>query len=325
MTFRLEETDMSEPIRIGQGIWLRSRLPDDLGDCTNDMCLLDDGLALAYAHYRPRHDLMEHRCVQRQDNVLIITVGLEGESSTLGVNGQRFDFVAGHSTLAASSTVRGARRFPAGQSIRQLRLIASETLLSRYRLEHLLDGIRHDHSAINIHFGPSAVAVQRMALSLEHLHHRDAGVLDLQIAALGLLAEQTRAFQTPIVATSELREDDEARMLRARDILMSQYDRQLTIPYLCTAVGVNEFKLKQGFRKLFGTSPHRMLVDIRMKKAWELLESGLHVSSVAYRIGYQHLSSFSAAFERHYGRMPKSVSKPCHARKMRTAAARTAC
>ncbi len=51
-----------------------------------------------------------------------------------------------------------------------------------------------------------------------------------------------------------------------------------------------------------------MLTGIRMEKAWELLETGLHVSTVAYRVGYQHLSSFSAAFERHYGRTPKSVA-----------------
>ncbi|MEG1770820.1 MAG: helix-turn-helix transcriptional regulator, partial [Comamonas sp.] len=70
-----------------------------------------------------------------------------------------------------------------------------------------------------------------------------------------------------------------------------------------------EFKLKQGFRELFGTSPHRMLTDIRMKKAWELLECGLRVSTVADRVGYRHLSSFSAAFERHYGRTPKSVAR----------------
>lgn len=65
-------------------------------------------------------------------------------------------------------------------------------------------------------------------------------------------------------------------------------------------------------RELFGTSPHRMLTDIRMQKAWELLETGLHVSTVAYQVGYQHLSSFSAAFERYYSRTPKSVANPRH-------------
>ncbi|MFD2883666.1 helix-turn-helix transcriptional regulator [Pseudomonas lini] len=87
-------------------------------------------------------------------------------------------------------------------------------------------------------------------------------------------------------------------MLSARDILMSQFDRPLTVSYLCATLGTNEFKLKEGFRKVFGTSPHRMLTDIRMRKAWELLEAGMYVSTVAYKVGFQHLSSFSTAFEK---------------------------
>ena len=78
---------------------------------------------------------------------------------------------------------------------------------------------------------------------------------------------------------------------------------------IIAATGSNEFKLKQGFRALFGTSPFRLLTEIRMQKAWELLESGRRVSSVADQVGYRHLSSFSAAFERHHGRTPKSVAR----------------
>lgn len=309
MTYRLNATDVSTPTQLGQGIWLRSQLPIEVGDCVNDMCHLDDGLTLAYAHYQPRHDLLERSAMEREGRSLTITVALEGESSTLGVDGQRFDFVAGHSTMAAFSSVRGERRFPARRAIRQLRLIAHEALLHRYGLEHLLDGVRNDHSAQHVFFGKYGGGTQRLAQSLVHLHGRDAGLLDLQIAALSLLAEQTRAFLPSAPVTSQLRGDDQDRILRVRDILMSQYDRQLTIPYLCATTGINEFKLKRGFREMFDTSPYRMLMDIRMKKAWELLETGLYVSTVAYRVGYEHLSSFSAAFERHYGRTPKSVTK----------------
>lgn len=310
MTYRLNTADIPESTRLGQGAWWRSQLPVEVGNCTNDMCLVDEGLALAYAHYRPAHDLLETSAMERDCRSLTITVALEGESSTLGIDGQRFDFIAGHSTVAAFANVRGERCFRAHQSIRQLRLIAHEPLLKRYQLEHLLDGVRNDYSARHIHFGQHGGATQRLARTLVHLHDRDAGVLDLQIAALSLLSEQTRAFLPPVVTTGRLRADDQERMLRARDILMREFERPLTIAYLCTVVGTNEFKLKQGFRELFDTSPHRLLTNIRMQKAWELLETGLHVSTVAYKVGYQHLSSFSAAFERYYGRTPRSVANP---------------
>lgn len=309
MTYRIHTTDISSPIPLGQGIWLRAQLPTELGECMNDMCQLDDGLALAYANYRPRRDLLEHSSIERENRSLTVTVALEGESRTLGEDGQRFDFIAGHSTVAAFSSVRGERRFPAERGIRQLRLIAQECLLHRYGLAHLLNGVRNDHSARHIFFGKHSVGTQRLAQSLVHLHGRDAGLLDIQIAALSLLAEQTRIFLPLTPVKGGLRGDDQDRILRVRDILLQQYERQLTIAYLCTAAGINEFKLKQGFREMFDTSPYRMLMDIRMKKAWELLETGLYVSTVAYRVGYEHLSSFSAAFERYYGRTPKSVAQ----------------
>lgn len=84
-----------------------------------DTCHLHDGLTLSYAHYRPRHDLLEHSTVERNGRSLTIngrsltiTVALEGQSSTVGMDGQCFNFVAGHSTLAAFSSARAERRFP---------------------------------------------------------------------------------------------------------------------------------------------------------------------------------------------------------------------
>lgn len=312
MTYRIDAADIAAPARRGQGTWWRSQLPQTLGPCTNDICRLDDGLALAYADYLPQQDLLEASTIDRGCRALTITVALEGVSSTVASDGQCFEFIAGHSTVAAFASARAVRRFPARRRTRQLRLIADESLLQRYRLEPLLDGVAHDDRARHLFFGQQDAATRQLAQALVHLHGRDASVLDLQIAALSLLAAQARTLQPlPQITPGRLRADDQQRLLQARDILLQQYDQALTIAHLCTATGINEFKLKQGFRELFGTSPHRMLTDIRMKKAWHLLESGLRVSTVADRVGYRHLSSFSAAFERHYGRRPKSVSRAC--------------
>ena len=310
MTYRIDAAEIAAPARRGPGPWWRSQLPQALGPCTNDICRLDDGLALAYADYLPQQDLLEASAIDRGCRALTITVALEGASSTLGSDGQCFEFIAGHSTVAAFASVRALRRFPARRRTRQLRLIADEALLQRYGLEQLLDGVAHGDRARHLFFGPQDATTRQLAQALVHLHGRDARVLDLQIAALSLLSAQSQTLlPQPEITPGRLRADDRQRLLQARDILLQQYGQALTIAYLCTATGINEFKLKQGFRELFGTSPHRMLTDTRMHKAWQLLESGLRVSTVADRVGYRHLSSFSAAFERHYGRTPRSVAR----------------
>ncbi|AVJ27740.1 helix-turn-helix transcriptional regulator [Achromobacter spanius] len=311
MNYRLTAADISAPARIGQSPWQRYRLPADLGVCHTDFLRFDEGLTLAYTDYRPAHDLLEARRDERPPG-LIVAIALEGESSNLGADGQRIDFVAGHSTIAAYGSQRGERRFPANRSIRQLRLIADAPLLHRYGLSGLLD----DAGGVRAHplfQGRHSAAIQRLAESLIHLHRQNGNLLDTYVAALGLLSEQVRPFTPPFTehppAAGKLRSNDQDRILRARDLMLEQFDRPLSIAYLCAAVGTNEFKLKQGFRELFGTSPYRLLTAIRMQKARELLESGVPASTAGYRVGFQHASSFSAAFERYYGRTPTSVAR----------------
>jgi len=259
--------------------------------------------------YRPATDVLETSTLEREHATLTITVALEGQSATIDTDGQRFDFIAGHSTLAALSSVRGERRFPAHHPIRQLRLIAEAPLLHQYGLGGLLSDVQHGHT-IRLSCLHATAATQRLADILLHLHRQGGRLLDMQIAALSLLSEQTRHLLPPAVPrTTALRAQDQDKILRARDILHQQFDHPLTLAYLCRLVGTNEYTLKQGFRALFGTSVHRMLTGIRMQNAWELLETGLPVSTVAYRVGYQHPASFSTAFVQYYGRIPKSVAR----------------
>lgn len=307
MSYRFSSTDREAPSCLGQSPWQRSQFPESLGTCFTDYLTFEDGLAVAYSNFNPHDDLVETGSVEGERS-LTVAIALSGQSSSTGVDGQRFDFICGHSTVSTYGSLRGERRYPAKQAIRQLRLIAKTPLLQRYGLEYLLDGSVKDLSAKKLFSGKYGAATQRLADSLVHLHDHSGGLLDIHITALGLLSEQIRPFApAPTPTQSRVNSKDQDLMLSARDILMSQFDRPLTVSYLCATLGTNEFKLKEGFRKVFGTSPHRMLTDIRMRKAWELLEAGMYVSTVAYKVGFQHLSSFSTAFEKYYKLTPKSL------------------
>jgi len=78
--------------------------------------------------------------------------------------------------------------------------------------------------------------------------------------------------------------------------------RTLTLPYLCAAVGLNP---KAGMHYRFNSTPHRMLQETRMRKAYTLLESGCQVAQAAYQVGYKFPNNFSAAFTRFFGKTPK--------------------
>ncbi|TDS83539.1 AraC-like DNA-binding protein [Comamonas sp. JUb58] len=313
LVYRISSADASAAQRLGSSAWWRSSLPAQLGHCVTDRLQIEPGLALVYMDYQARQPLQQTSLLERENRCLTLTVALQGQSSTTGVDGQRFDFVAGHSTLAAFASVRGERCFPAGQAVRQLRLVADEALLQRYGLADLLDGVRFDQSARALHFGAYGASTAQWAAALLPRHVQEGqdergALLGIQIAALSLLSEQTRQLRPPPNTAGPLRPAEQDKILQARDILLRDYAQPLTVAYLCAAVGTNAFALKTGFRLLLGTSPHRLLTRIRMERAWELLDSGQRVSTVAYQVGYQHVSSFSTAFERHFGRTPKTVA-----------------
>jgi len=308
MYYRLNEMDFTVSEWRNTAGWHRTQLPESAGDCVTDRLQLNDGMTLIYNRYHPQQTLLETGSQERDERVLAITVTLHGHSATTGIDGQRFDFHQGHSTLAVFASVRGQRCFPAGEKTCQLRLLVEEHVLHQYQLAYLLPRPA-SHCAQHVAFGPSSPRTQYLAHTLVHLHDHEGSLLDYQIAALSLLSEQIRPLHASPIPTGRCRSFDQDKIRHARDILLAHFDRPLTIAYLCRVVGTNECTLKQGFRTLFGTSIHRMLIDIRMRKAWELLESGLNVSTVAHRIGYRHLASFSTAFAQYYDRTPKSVAR----------------
>ncbi|MFJ1298627.1 helix-turn-helix transcriptional regulator [Pseudomonadota bacterium AL_CKDN230030165-1A_HGKHYDSX7] len=308
MTYRIDQTDLiMSASPIGPG-WQRLSLPAEAGAGHTDRLQLADGLALALSDITPRHDLIEDSVVERASPALTITVALDGRSSCLEHEGARFDFLAGHTTVASFARARAKRRFVAGERVRQLRVIADEALLVRYGRAGLFATGSVDGGADHLFFGATPAGVQAHARTLAQLHARQGDLMDMHIGALGLLAEQCRQLHPqPSAAMSSRAASDADRVARAHALMQEHYARPLTIAYLAAAVGLNEFKLKQGIRAHYGTSPHRLLTDIRMRHARDLLEAGERVSTVTHRVGYQHLASFSAAFSSYYGHPPKSV------------------
>lgn len=103
-------------------------------------------------------------------------------------------------------------------------------------------------------------------------------------------------------------EQDRERILYAREYLEKHCADPPTLPELARIVGVNEFKLKNGFRELFGTTVFGYLTDYRMELAQHaLLDERRTVGEVAYALGYSSPQHFSSAFKKKFGCPPGDV------------------
>lgn len=286
----------------------RRQLPEEVGECYSERIGLESDLILIRLRYRPSCDLCEETVDPHGRAMLAITLGLEGQSGYQGGDGAELAFRAGFTTITAFRSNHGERHYRAGETVSQLRLLVGEETLKKYLGSERAKALLGNGGVRQLAFRKNTNLSQDHATALNgHLGQPGPGLLDMHIHALSLLAEQLRLISPSTPEPSRLGCRDIEKLERVRDLMAERMDHPLTIPYLCAEVGLNEFKLKEGFRRYFNTTPHRMLHEMRMRKAHALLESGCQVAQVAYRVGYRHPSNFSTAFSRFFGRAPKAV------------------
>ncbi|MDQ3290433.1 MAG: AraC family transcriptional regulator [Bacteroidota bacterium] len=102
---------------------------------------------------------------------------------------------------------------------------------------------------------------------------------------------------------------DLEKLQLVHDYIQKNYLHPLTLTDLAKQFGLNEFKLKNGYKKLFGTPVYKTIHHLRMQTAADLLQNNiLNISEVADFVGYSHISHFSAAFKKKFG-YPPSMGK----------------
>ncbi|MBU3057845.1 MULTISPECIES: helix-turn-helix domain-containing protein [Pseudomonadaceae] len=306
--YRLAMTQARVTRRETSG-WERHQLPEELGECYSERFALDNDLMVVRSRYHPTHDLIEETINPHGRPMLVITFGLQGHSGYKGCNGDALCFRAGYTTVTTFQSSHGERCYDAGATVSQLRLLVGENTLRKYVGTERADGLLGSGNIRQLAFRKSSGASNAHAGALTRYlsDPQSAAPLDMHIHALSLLAEQLHLLSPPAPETLQFSPRDVEKLERARDLMIEKMDQPLTIPYLCAAVGLNEFKLKEGFHYRFNTTPHRMLHELRMRKAYALLESGCQVAQAAYQVGYRYPNNFSAAFSAFFGKAPKSV------------------
>lgn len=124
---------------------------------------------------------------------------------------------------------------------------------------------------------------------------------------IALKIEQIKEMGKTSNVEYSLSSDDIERIYAAKEILVTRPDRPPSLMTLSRQVGLNDFKLKVGFKEVFGTTVFGYLYQHRMEMARQLLNQGsLKVKDVAQMVGYASPSRFSTAFRKQFGVNPKA-------------------
>jgi len=91
----------------------------------------------------------------------------------------------------------------------------------------------------------------------------------------------------------------------AKSIIDKDPVSHIHIPMLADKAGINEFKLKIGFKELFRTSPYQYRLRLCLERAKELLEeTDDTIDQISAKVGFDTYNGFSTAFKKAFNIAP---------------------
>jgi AraC-like DNA-binding protein len=130
----------------------------------------------------------------------------------------------------------------------------------------------------------------------------ESKALELFAAQFALWTDAPSPTAAPFLCAQDIEQ-----LHQAKEILTQRAAHPPSLVELARQVGLNERKLKEGFRHLFGTTAFEYLRKYRLQQAKDLLQDpGLTIANVATTVGYRSPEAFSTAFRRKFAVSPKA-------------------
>lgn len=138
-------------------------------------------------------------------------------------------------------------------------------------------------------------------------YQHDLKKMFLLSKCMELLVFQAEAYNSVNTRTNNYlkTEYDKERIVYAREYLIQHLDMPPSLSGLAKVAGINEYKLKKGFKELFGNTVFGYLAEARLELARiELLERSKTITEIAFELGYSSTQHFSNAFKQKFGVSP---------------------
>lgn len=128
----------------------------------------------------------------------------------------------------------------------------------------------------------------------------EAKVLELLALQVGQLQKEDHLISGKKLSSMDIR-----KLHDVRDIILSDLSADFSLSSLSRQVGLNIYKLKFGFKFLFGKPVFQFLKEARLQYAAQQISKDTKpISQIAYEAGFATPSHFSDAFKKQYGVSP---------------------
>ena len=226
--------------------------------------------------------------------------------------------VAGQSYFFSLPDVKENEINLAGQRVRHLRLVIEPCFLQGLGVDLaclpslLRRTLTDDRTRFHRSLGMMTPDMQKVLQQILHCPYR-SGIkrLFLESKALELLTlqlDQWVVLEQGERPAQGLKAADVERVYEAATILLRELANPPSVIALARRVGLNDNKLKAGFRQVFDTTVFGYVRAQRLEQARELLLAGdITVTQAALAVGYVNQGHFAAAFRKRFGVNPRQL------------------
>jgi AraC family transcriptional activator of pyochelin receptor len=278
-----------------------------------------DGIRMGHAHSRFK-ELTRFEAASAGSEMVRLHIGLKGNYSFhYRQLDTQFDLIGGHHNIMYSKdfdmVVQNRTleletfgvQFPR-QLFLQFTQNASDQL-QRFA-QHIIDG---RSIILSDQWGAVDPAIQQVVQQV--IHNRYSGdlqnlfLLSKSIELLVLCAEscnQATEKKDGIIKSQA----DKEKIIAVRDLINQRVQSPPNLSEIARLVGMNEYKLKRGFKETFNNTVFGYLTEQRLQLARQILfDTDKTAAEISYEMGYSTPQHFNNAFKRRFGATPDSVRK----------------
>jgi AraC-like DNA-binding protein len=307
----------------GKGTEERSHTIDLPGGTTNARTILFNGVSITYGRFDIPHRLDLHAEIDKP--VIEMHFTLEGQSRIIpgGMRNHLVKFDTNRHNLTFTPYFDGLMELSSTDGFRMFEVNFSRSYFQRIAdsgsaiLDRMLNAMERGEVA---QAADHSLVITPAMLNVIHSIETSAYVgacqkLFLESKVLELFSLQLEQLERENNRGSRRRytQHELNQLQEARQLLLADLSNPPTIAGLSQLTGINDFKLKQGFREVFGNTVFGVLTDARMETAYKKLEDGvMNINEVAAYVGYSNSSHFTVAFKRKYGFLPGRIKPATH-------------
>lgn len=251
------------------------------------------------------------------DGFLYIGYCLSGGWQTTSTNRTHTGVTAGNISYVIGSDVEWKNTFLKGKTVSGLSLCIPyekvDKLSGHFSLSELekqskpgkkSEFIRLSHAPQQVLSSAAAIFSAQTGVPEDQLL-LESNILALLHSSFSLLSGYSQPQSSHAV-----RRTDKERLYYVRDLIASNLENPLSIAELALQCGINEHKLKQSFKLLFGTTIYNYSKKLRFKEARRLIEcENCSVTEAATSVGYYSFGHFSRSYHQYFGFFPKDTAR----------------